>query len=193
MGQRLNLEIVCGRKRLANCYFHWSAYSKSSAQLASEAIENYYELNDTIQDDTALAVRILEYLGGGISPDEREMVSQMPEYRNWNFQSSRDRNAGLISVTEKGMDETEYWAEGTVVLDFEEESVRFDVFFGNPIDIYRQNCAEYGDADLSSQLQKVQIDFDKIPFDEIDALVELIEANPDGVITTYEEVVEWIR
>ena len=39
MGQRLNLEIEMDGMTIANCYYHWSGFTSSSAELAETAIE----------------------------------------------------------------------------------------------------------------------------------------------------------
>ena len=44
MGQRLNIEIMKNGETIANCYYHWSAYTTSALATAIMVISNYEEL-----------------------------------------------------------------------------------------------------------------------------------------------------
>ena len=46
MGQRLNLEISRGKKPIANAYYHWSAYTDSSYDLARSIINAIPTINE---------------------------------------------------------------------------------------------------------------------------------------------------
>ena len=76
MGQRLNLEIWNNGKLLANAYYHWSAFTESSAEIISKAL-NYIE-NNTLEDNNVLlyAIRILESTGAGLTEDEINNFTQ---------------------------------------------------------------------------------------------------------------------
>lgn len=55
MGQRLNIEIKSKGKVVANCYYHWSAYTMSALQLTKEIISNFDSIQDN--DDIKRAVK----------------------------------------------------------------------------------------------------------------------------------------
>ena len=134
MGQRLNLEITKKNRVVANAYYHWSAYTGSAYELTAMAY-NYIKYNkDSIKDSKLLAIRALEATGAGI-PDWQEGESELRRLRNirkystTEFEPFQDRNHGIISCFTDSIKETEDWAEGTVTIDLDTESIRFDVFF----------------------------------------------------------------
>lgn len=43
MGQRLNIEMKTKGKVVANCYYHWSAYTMTALQLTKEIIGGKHE------------------------------------------------------------------------------------------------------------------------------------------------------
>ena len=105
MGQRLNIEIKSKGKVVANCYYHWSAYTRSALQLTKEIISNFDSIQDN--DDVERAVKLLESTGAGYS----------------------DRDAGLIATDEEEMNDTRYWEEGRVTIDMDNKTFDFNVFF----------------------------------------------------------------
>ena len=105
MEQRLNIEIKSKGKVVANCYYHWSAYTRSALQLTKEIISNFDSIQDN--DDVKRAVKLLESTGAGYS----------------------DRDAGLIATDEEEMKDTRYWEEGRVTIDMDNKTFDFNVFF----------------------------------------------------------------
>lgn len=105
MGQRLNIEIKSKGKVVANCYYHWSAYTRSALQLTKEIISNFDSIQDN--DDVKRAVKLLESTGAGYS----------------------DRDAGLIATDEEEMNDTRYREEGRVTIDMDNKTFDFNVFF----------------------------------------------------------------
>lgn len=127
MGQRLNIEIKrkSDNKVLANSYYHWSAYTYPSLKLANEIIENIDDIirKEQISDEIK-AVQLLQTTGAGLMQDEYNMLSE----ENKKYCSvSTSRNLGLISLSDKGMEETRTWEEGrlTIVVDFDTKEYNF--------------------------------------------------------------------
>ena len=106
MGQRLNIEIARKKdnKILANSYYHWSAYTYSSLELANEIIEYFYDIvrNDKVSDEIK-AIQLLQTTGAGLLEQEYNTLNE--EDKKY-CSLATNRNLGLISFTEKGIEET---------------------------------------------------------------------------------------
>lgn len=133
MGQRLNLEIEKGGVTLANCYYHWSAYTTSALSKALQVVEGYNELLSQNYPDQVLAVKLMErtnyndiltdkvkYAGLDETEDYQYMSTKYPEYT---FNQAVDRNAGIISVTVDHMNTTRNWEEGRTVINLDKKIV----------------------------------------------------------------------
>ena len=127
MGQRLNIEIRRKKdnKILANSYYHWSAYTYSSLKLANEIMENIYDVirNDKVRDEIK-AIQLLQTTGAGLLEQEYNLLNE--EDKTY-CSLATNRNLGLISFTEKGMEETRTWEEGrlTITIDFDNKEYDF--------------------------------------------------------------------
>lgn len=157
MGQRLNIEIRRKKdnKILANSYYHWSAYTYSSLELANEIIENIYDIvrNDKVSDEIK-AIQLLQTTGAGLLEQEYNALNE--EDKKY-CSLATNRNLGLISFTEKGMEETRTWEEGrlTITIDFDNKEydfvgdknrVDFEVYFPTS----REEIEEYYRKELKS-------------------------------------------
>lgn len=127
MGQRLNIEIARKKdnKILANSYYHWSAYTYSSLELANEIIENIYDVirNNKVSDEIK-AIQLLQTTGAGLLEQEYNTLNE--EDKKY-CSLATSRNLGLISFTEKGMEETRTWEESrlTITIDFDNKEYDF--------------------------------------------------------------------
>lgn len=157
MGQRLNIEIRRKKdnKILANSYYHWSAYTYSSLKLADEIIENIYDIirNDKVSDEIK-AIQLLQTTGAGLLEQEYNTLNE--EDKKY-CSIATNRNLGLISFTEKGMEETRTWEESrlTITIDFDDKEydfvgdknrVDFEVYFPTS----REEIEEYYGEELKS-------------------------------------------
>jgi hypothetical protein len=165
MGQRLNLEIRDGDKILANSYYHWSAYTDSAYELTTRVL-SFIEANP-MDDHLLLAVRALESTGAGLSkcgPIEKSEYGQMrSRYKDLDFSDVVDRNLGLISVTEEGIKETQFWAEGTSVIDISTGKISFDVFYiWNDLDkmYYEHDYTEEDKAKFIARFSSEEYNYD---------------------------------
>lgn len=171
MGQRLNIEIRRKKdnKILANSYYHWSAYTYSSLKLADEIIENIYDIirNDKVSDEIK-AIQLLQTTGAGLLEQEYETLKE--EDKKY-CSLATNRNLGLISFTEKGMEETRTWEESrlTITIDFDDKEydfvgdknrVDFEVYFPTS----REEIEEYYGEELKNGKinldEVVEFDFD---------------------------------
>lgn len=187
MGQRLNIEIVSNGVVLANAYYHWSAYTNSSAMLMEEIVHAV----DLFPNETELgrAVRLLELTNAGVNENEYKRIKEdkSGKFAGIRFQNAIDRNEGLLSVTEYGMDETRKWEEGRVTIDIGIRSVAFSVYWSETLDDYEENY----DQD-PMDLPKRDFNFADIPFDKIDELEKLLDECPDGFRDNDGYVYTWI-
>ena len=126
MGQRLNIEIRRKKdnKILANSYYHWSAYTYSSLKLAEEIVENIYDIirNDKTSDEIK-AIQLLQTTGAGLLEDEYNLLKE--EDKKY-CSLATDRNLGLISFTEKGIENTRNWEEGRLTINVDFDNKEYD-------------------------------------------------------------------
>ncbi len=136
MGQRLNIEILNKGERLANAYYHWSAYTTSASELTMDIINRFDEIMSINCSDTAKAILLLQTTGAGLENcadnDEleyaRELLEDSEEIFKL-FETKSDRNVGLICVNPREMDKTEYWEEGRVTVNIDTKTIDFDVIW----------------------------------------------------------------
>ena len=147
MGQRLNIEIHNKGELLANCYYHWSAYTKSALILTKQVLKFIKENEDEYSDPLVLAVKALETTEAGVMKNDMEYLMSNENYSKYSYNPAVDRNLGLICVTKDGMENTRYWEEGRVTVYLDEEMVSFDVFFHTRSEEeYKADC-EYNGED----------------------------------------------
>ena len=190
MGQRLNLEIVNNNGVLANSYYHWSAYSGSAIELTEAVLSAFYDSPEDISQ-LGLAVFMLQETGAGIYSEERERINadESGLYNGIEFQNSRDRNCGLLSVTQVGIDDTERWEEGRVTVNIENETVNFDVVWECTAEEYNDDME---DEDAFDELTECDVSFEDIPFDEFYGVRDVWETYQDGFRTPSGYAVTWI-
>lgn len=183
MGQRLNIEIVSGEERLANAYYHWSAYTYSAIELTMTALNEYFERENVHETKLQKAVRMLEATGARLTLAEIAMAKEDPKIPEFEFiqAESVDRNDGLLSVTEKGMDDTERYEEGRVSIYLDEKTVDFAV-----VHIYLKN--EYEGTDEEEWYNEISEEADQfdgelmgIPFDQFYGMKRLYHQHPYGI------------
>lgn len=176
MGQRLNIEIVNGDTSLANCYYHWSAYSSSALYLTSEIINAYYNYDMPV--NVATAVRLFEMTGAGVNITERTRIEKCAEqFGHITFKNCNSRNDGLIAVTEEGKNETRHWEEGRVIIDLASETFYFGVAMADTPEDYEEYLDEDDEFDYDS-LDVCEYDLDTVSFADVDNLMEYIESHP---------------
>ena len=157
MGQRLNIEIKRKKdnKILANSYYHWSAYTYPSLELADEIIENIYDIviNDKVSDEIK-AIQLLQTTGAGLLEQEYNALNE-EDKKYCSLATNRD--LGLISFTEKGREKTRAWEESrlTITIDFDNKEYDFvgdrnRVDFEVYLPMSRKEIEEYYREELKS-------------------------------------------
>lgn len=191
MGQRLNIEIEVNGETVANCYYHWSAYTTSAIQLTSTILQKYEsEIKLADMPDTVKAIKCFEActnidfitgkrMSAGLSPGSYEEATK--KYKIFKFNKAVSRNAGLIAITEEEMDNTRNWEEGRVEIDFTNEIVRFYVFWDMSIEDFIQD-----EEDVEEEPEAINDlfnipsylnDVTNIPFAEFDDFAKFVCGN----------------
>lgn len=129
MGQRLVITVKQNNEEIAKLYYHWGAYSSSSADQTSSLInfiENARE-EDPDEDIKRILLRFVQSEGGGINggdtKDSEEWIIAKTLFPDLELERDPNRNNGLISFTDQGMESLQYWSEGDVYVDLSERRV----------------------------------------------------------------------
>lgn len=165
MGQRLNIEIKRRKdnKVLANSYYHWSAYTSSSLHLAEEIIENIYEVirKEKVSDEIK-AIQLLQTTGAGLMEDEYNKLNE--EDKKY-CSLATNRNLGLISFTDEGIEETRKWEEGRLTIDIDFDDKDYD-FYGNKnlvdFEVYFQIDEEEINESYEEEIKSGKLDLNNL-------------------------------
>lgn len=184
MGQRLNIEIIKDGKVVGNCYYHWSAYTLSSLVETSKVIEKYDELIKQNLPNEVLITKMFEnctsfdlfkgFNGAGLSPDSyKYMCDKYPDY---DFKVGVDRNAGLIGITEKDINDTRTWEQGHVIIDLDKEIIDAGLMIDyRKIDEYKQDCIDDEEEFNLDDIPEFSFDnLDQISFDNLEKIINKI-------------------
>lgn len=166
MGQRLNLEIHRHGELLANAYYHWSGFTTSAANLVQQIIDKF---DDKKHKDILSAVLLLEETGARVIEDELPFVKRLDLKRD--FRPARSRNSGLISISEKGMNETRFWEEARAEVDIGTQTVNFSVYYRYPRDDYEEHFEDVFD---NLPVNSFNYPFDAIPFDQFQSFYSFV-------------------
>lgn len=188
MGQRLNIEIASQGKTLANAYYHWSGYTSSALELAERIVHDYFGTFGLYRvyhhkdiSDMEIAIRLLTMTGAGFPPDEINRIEASDIYNEYLdlIVKSLDRNAGLIAITEKGIEQTRRWEEARVTIDINTMMVDF----GALSRWTEAEAKQYGVEELAEKCTTIHTDIFTQPFSayESGTIREIIKRNPDGV------------
>lgn len=165
MGQRLNIEIKRRKdnKVLANSYYHWSAYTSSSLHLAEEIIENIYDIirKEKVSDEIK-AIQLLQTTGAGLMENEYNKLNE--EDKKY-CSLATNRNLGLISFTDEGMEETRKWEEGRLTIDIDFDDKDYD-FYGNKnlvdFEVYFQIDEEEINESYEEEIKSGKLDLNNL-------------------------------
>jgi hypothetical protein len=181
MGQRLVIEVVKDNEVVGSCYYHWSAYTKESARLVKTVIDAL-EVSD-IDNLECKVIGAFETTGAKLEDDfEVEYCKKHIEgFDKYNFTcENAQRNNGLIRITQEGIDENHYWAEGLVRIDLTNETVDFeDMFIWGEDERY----IEHYNISLDSVVKFDEFFLLAIPLEEFDSFLEKLETVDNYVIS----------
>ena len=164
MGQRLNIEIKKKgkEKTIANCYYHWSAYTESSLLLAKEILENIINYHDE-KDDFKKALQLLQSTGAGIIHNEYDILKKKQKRY---CRVGEDRNMGLISFTDKGIEETRTWEEGRIEIELDDDDYKdlehFRVYSTINFGVYWHEDISFIKEDYEEEIKEGKLNLDNI-------------------------------
>ncbi len=161
MGQRLNIEIKKDDKVLANAYYHQSGYTSSALVLTDEILKNIDNVN--FDNDVVRAVKLLEVTGAGLTSSEIDNLNE--GIRNINFKKATNRNDGLIAISEKEIEETQYWEEARVEIHLDTQNIILDLYWYIDEDYFIDDLPNFYEA---------TIDYKKVSFEKFNSLKEEI-------------------
>lgn len=184
MGQRLNIEIKKKgkEKAIANCYYHWSAYTESSLLLAKEILENVIHYHNE-KDDFKKAVQLLQSTGAGIIHNEYDILTE--EQKRY-CRVGEDRNMGLISFTDKGIEETRTWEEGRIEIELDDDDykdlghfkvysiINFGVYWSEYINDLKGNDDDDDEKLDLDNITEFDFDLDYMTLEDIDLFLSKI-------------------
>lgn len=176
MGQRL---VIIGKKNhipIFNIYYHWSAYT-TSALAETDQLLKYLLLPDNCVDLVHSAIDYCESNGGGIA-GTTELDYARSLYPDHKFKEEGiSRNDGLIAITADGMNDNLSWAEGTVEIDFDNDMISNNVFWGyEDVDqINEEYCYEDEEKLTDTDILSPYISVEHFPFDKIDEVYDILE------------------
>lgn len=177
MGQRLVIEIWDDKTRLANAYYHWSAFTLSSLELLRKVIDFLEKCH--LKDNKLKAIKALEETGAGLTePYETKKVKEL--YPNEYFNKCIDRNFGLLAITEEGMTQLFDYNEGFIKVNIADNTFDFDVcwVFNDPIVIDKDSSDEIMLEEDDYSLVKTTFNLNRILFEDLDAFNSLcVEIN----------------
>lgn len=178
MGQRLVVTIHKNYRDLCKIYYHWSAYSHSALYRARDIVNCIYNGEDETESELLLRlIKFCEENGGGIRADDYEFEYIHKLYPNETFKKEEySRNYGLIALSEKGMEGLQYWSEGDIEIDLDEEVIRNGVFgYYECIEHYNEEAAEC-DEDFEpltlDDVTDIGYDLGEIAIEDIDYVIE---------------------
>ena len=178
MGQRLVVTINKNDRHICKIYYHWSAYSHSALYKVRELVNCIYNSEDETENELLLRlIRFCEKNGGGIRADDKEFEYIQELYPNETFKKEDySRNYGLIALSEKGMEDLQYWSEGDVEIDLDEEMIHNGVFsYYECIEYYNEEAAE-NDEDFEpltlDDITDIGYDLGEFAIEDIDYVIE---------------------
>ncbi len=178
MGQRLVVLVKEKGVNVACGYYHWSGYSSSAAHVVRDFIEDYVCVRDEYKEDSLL-LAIKAFTSSSESSsfpglDEKGMEYVKEAYPEQDFPVATNRNVGIISITEKEIEDSLSWAEALVVVHMDTEEISWDASCIYPVDdaielIMDMNGGTKKEAkNYCNSLPRYDIDIKSIPFDEFD-------------------------
>lgn len=137
MGQRLVFKCMKGDKRFATIYYHWSGYTQSiyyeAAELVAYLRSHGYTGKESIETLQKMLLDYLEARGGGVSwgKDDNGYLYEIEEWHTRGVHPKHDisRNNGMLDITDKGMRNSEYWAEALEEFNFSDETFTNNEFY----------------------------------------------------------------
>lgn len=199
MGQRLVVSVKSMGECLAKIYYHWSAYTGSALYETQKIVDCIYDHNNETTKQLQLRlIKFCEENGGGVRGDADEFKYIHQQYPNYIFKTDNySRNNGLIAISERGMQALQYWSEGDVIINIDDDTINFDVCG------WYENIFEYNDARREWDDEFESLTLDEVPdigydlcnfsVDDIYAVSSAIDAVGGNVVRYGNNIFELIE
>lgn len=200
MGQQLVITVQDCGEEICKIYYHWSAYSRSALMKTRDVLNVLFDEENDIKDLRLRMIRFCECNGGGIDggkdSDEWKYIQEV--YPHEAFKSNYiDRNYGLIAISEKGMDDIQYWSEGDIIIRLDDdEIINFVNCVYHNIDDYNKNKKEWYDdwTDISLEdIPELECNLCDFHYEDIDYLIKALGSAPNFVVRYGNEIYELIE
>jgi len=178
MGQRLVINIIKDNERIANIYYHWSAYTVSALYEAKRLIDSgIFDEECTTKELQLNLIRQIEgfggCIGGGKDSEEYQKICDM--FPNETFKETGSRNEGLIALSEDGMDSLESWAEGILDINLDKGMIYNSVYCCETLEEFN----EWREKDNKLEdFKEMDIEISEIKFEDIEETISELENAP---------------
>ena len=178
MGQRLVINIIKDDERIANIYYHWSAYSISALEEAKKLIDSgVFDEDCSVKELQLKLVRLIESFGGcidgGYNSKEYLAISEM--FPDENFKHGGSRNNGLIAITENAMNDIEGWAEGTIDINLDDDYIYNSVYCVETLKEYNDWRDKKYQKKLEDIPERTDININLIPFGDLEDMIDCLK------------------
>lgn len=113
-----------------------------------------------------------------MSEEEKENLNQVMDTSI--FKDCVDRNRGILSITEEGINETRTWQEGRVIIDLDEEMIQFDVCFIDELEAYEDDEEMYEEMkERFDSYSKYNEDLTHFSFEDLPDMVDMVQEISD--------------
>ena len=149
MGQRLVITIADDHNNpTQKCciYYHWSSYFAPAIYETTKVCLAILEAEKSNSDVLLTVERMLEEKNGGIRGTDIDIEYAQKLYPGCEFKKG-DRNEGIMTFTEEGIESYMSWAEGSVYIDLKTREIDFNCFGDpEPFSIGSNVIQDLGDA-----------------------------------------------
>ena len=196
MGQRLIVSLTKNNRDIAKIYYHWSAYTVSALWETQKIVNCIYNHKDETEKELQLRlIRFCEENGGGIRGDDMEFAYIRNRFPGENFKTDGySRNDGLIAISESGMQGLQYWSEGDVIINLDEDLINFGVYASyESFEEYieeRKECDDDFEGLELEEIPDIGWDLGYIHVEDLDAVVEAVDVANSNPIRNGNEIFE---
>ena len=198
MGQRLVITIEKNEKAIAKIYYHWSAYTYSALLETKKVIDCIYNHeNESTKEMLLRLIRFCEENGGGIRGDDMEFAYIRNRFPGEDFKTDGySRNNGLIAISENGMKDLQYWSEGDVIINLDEDMINFGIFsnYDNFAE-YIEERKEWDDDFEGLELEEIPdigCDLGYISVEDLDAVIASVDEANSDLVRNGNEIFEFV-
>jgi hypothetical protein len=117
---------------------------------------------------------------GGLDQSDRQLAAKL--FPDEVFSPEVSRNEGLVSISDKTMEESLRWAQGTVTVDLTKRKILNGMVNEYTVEEYLDEHVDDGDDDFTepNELTQIPINLSEFGFDEIEVVKDILNINEDN-------------